>query len=87
MLPTGLAAETLVQYALVALGVCVAINVARPHFIQIIEASYFRTENVNNHIAGINQHPVSLFKALKQPCLCDPLPLGPSQHSPVSAAT
>src|SRR5215203_5831955 len=30
----------------------------RPHSFQIVKISYFGTENVNDHVVGIDQHPV-----------------------------
>src|SRR5665213_412732 len=32
----------------------------RPHLFQIVELAHFRPEHVDNHIAGVDQHPVAL---------------------------
>lgn len=35
----------------------------KPHLFKLIELAHFRTEDVNDNVAGINQHPVTSFLA------------------------
>src|SRR5664279_3012140 len=44
-----------------ALAVCTS---GRPHFFQAIKSAHFRPEHVDDHIAGVDQHPVALPHAL-----------------------
>src|SRR5271156_2756759 len=32
----------------------------RPHFLEIVEGPHFGTEDVNDHIARVDQHPVAM---------------------------
>ena len=34
-----------------------------PHFLQIVEGTHFRAEEMHDHIAGIYQHPVGRLQA------------------------
>src|SRR5262249_62199159 len=36
---------------------------ARPHLLEIVEFAHFRAEDVNDHVAGVDQHPVAMRQA------------------------
>jgi hypothetical protein len=37
---------------------------ARPHLFETVERADFRSEDVDNHVAGVNQHPIAMGQAL-----------------------
>src|SRR5258705_10755647 len=37
---------------------------AQPHLLEIIERTNLGPEDMNNHVAGVDQHPIAMGKAL-----------------------
>jgi hypothetical protein len=38
--------------------------VGEPHLLDVVEGPYFRAEDVDDHVAGVDQHPVAMRHAL-----------------------
>jgi hypothetical protein len=52
---------------------------ARPHLLEIIERTNFWPEDMNNHVAGVDQHPIAMGQAL-DPDAGKPSPMEALQH-------
>src|SRR5512135_2420822 len=60
--PVGKPAPTFPEHASACLAPpCAG---ARPHFFEIVEGAHFRAEYVDDDIAGVDQHPITMGQAL-----------------------
>ena len=52
---------------------------ARPHLLEIVECANFGPEDMNNHVAGVDQHPIAMRQALDSDA-GEPSPVKALQH-------
>ena len=67
-------------------------TVGAPHLLEVVEATHLGTENVNEHVTGVDQHPIAGRKALDaripEPLVLEVLDdaVGDGAHMAVGAA-